>query len=400
MTNFDNINTNCEKYGLDAFNRFFSSKNGFFVLNFNIRSFNANIAEFSSYLSSLAYPPDVIILTETWFSPNYSDSIDGYRGFHCYRDTLTRGGGVSIFVRLELKAHIAEVTSRVTNSIELLVLKLFPPNSQPFYIVGIYRPPNANLVDEFVSEMDDVLEVLNVNDSSIISGDFNIDLSSPRSVDLNFIDLMNCNLFMPLIDHPTRIDHGGRESILEHIWSNILHETYSGVFTDQITDHLITFSFVPCIKIENSPVITEFRDHSEECVEGFERNLSSFLDNFALVTDEHLDEKFTRFNQGLLCLYFDSCPLRTKTISTKKLLKPWISTSILNMINRKHYLFRRYKCGDIAFSVYRNFNSKLTKSLKSAKRNYFLRKFEHAQSDSGLTWKLINGLIGSKHNKN
>ena len=78
--------------------------------------------------------------------------------------------------------------------------------------VGIYRPPNCNLVNEFTTKLDSVLDIVNVNESCIISGDFNIDLSNPRAVDLDFVDLMNCNLFFPLIDHPTRIDHGGRES--------------------------------------------------------------------------------------------------------------------------------------------------------------------------------------------
>ena len=47
----DNITEiqSCNKYSINSFNCEFQNKNDLFIINFNIRSFNSNISEFSTY---------------------------------------------------------------------------------------------------------------------------------------------------------------------------------------------------------------------------------------------------------------------------------------------------------------------------------------------------------------
>jgi hypothetical protein len=49
-------------------------------LHQNIRSFSKNSDEFILYFSQLQLPIDIMILTETWFTGEYTDDIEGYRG--------------------------------------------------------------------------------------------------------------------------------------------------------------------------------------------------------------------------------------------------------------------------------------------------------------------------------
>ena len=93
------INPNsCSYYSIEDFNQKFKPNKKFFLLNFNIRSFNSNFDDFACFVSQLAIQPDAIVLTETWFTGQFSSSITGYTGYHCNRnfDCLNAGGGISI----------------------------------------------------------------------------------------------------------------------------------------------------------------------------------------------------------------------------------------------------------------------------------------------------------------
>ena len=94
----DNGTGSCENYSIETFNDKFVSYNtsqfrinNLFVLNFNIRSFNSNIDQFSNFIDELVIKPQIIILSETWFSRNSKGSINGYTGFDCCRPDRVGG---------------------------------------------------------------------------------------------------------------------------------------------------------------------------------------------------------------------------------------------------------------------------------------------------------------------
>ena len=102
--NFGIISGTCTDSSLEQFNqKFCASNNKLFIINFNIQSFNSKISEFLSFLDELVRFPDVIILTEMWTTGENFAEIEGYTGFHCNRQIERRGGGVSVFVKNDLK---------------------------------------------------------------------------------------------------------------------------------------------------------------------------------------------------------------------------------------------------------------------------------------------------------
>ena len=61
------------------------TKSGLSFLNFNIRSYNANSDELYSIFNSMKSYPDVLTLTETWFTADYTEDLVGYTFYHSVR---------------------------------------------------------------------------------------------------------------------------------------------------------------------------------------------------------------------------------------------------------------------------------------------------------------------------
>ena len=95
------------------------------------------------------------------------------------------------------------------------------------------------------------------------------------------------------------------------------------------------------------------RDHSAS-------NIEDLCNKLGIACNDYFDES-DRNDLNLKCdwllnklnyLYFQSCPLKCKTISVKSLQKTWINAELRHMANYKHRLFKQYKSGNINFDVY------------------------------------------------
>ena len=132
-------------YFIETYNQIFRSKNNLKIFHSNIRSYNANCDHFHSILNSLSSIPDVVCLTETWFN---SDSIDmhgftGFNSYHTIRPNLERGGGVSVFVRNQVKSSKLCEFLICNNTIETCAVKV----SLQFFdliIFSIYKTHSDN----------------------------------------------------------------------------------------------------------------------------------------------------------------------------------------------------------------------------------------------------------------
>jgi len=130
-----------EIYSVESFRDNFNDCNELFIVNFNVRSFNANVDEFIAFVNNLGKIPDIIVLTETWFSDIYSEPLDGYVCFHSFRSNK-RGGGVSVFIRDNMKSvHVVKTIS--SNIIECCILRIFYRNDLIVNLLAIYRPPSG-----------------------------------------------------------------------------------------------------------------------------------------------------------------------------------------------------------------------------------------------------------------
>lgn len=137
------------------------------------------------YLNVLSHTYDVIILTETWLTPEISDNefIDHrYLVFRCDRNrVLTNkkdGGGVLIAVSKELKPTCLSFSPPLTLPEHVLV-KIPSINNAYHLICAVYIPPAA--VDDTYLTFLDSLSILCDDphiDKIILTGDFNLPLIS------------------------------------------------------------------------------------------------------------------------------------------------------------------------------------------------------------------------------
>ena len=394
------INPNsCSYYSIEDFNQKFKPNKKFFLLNFNIRSFNSNFDDFACFVSQLAIQPDAIVLTETWFTGQFSSSITGYTGYHCNRnfDCLKAGGGISIYMRNTVKSKITVETEISSTEIELMHIKMTEDKQKTTHILGIYRPPNTSLIDAYLQKLDEVLERIPVTHRIIISGDLNINGLCFNNPTVNFMDTMKTYNMIPHVLLPTRPNRDGFNATqIDHILSNIPTPIQGGVFDGIfITDHFPNFALIP-LEYSNNKVKKTFRDHSETCINTLIDRITNFVLFFPLLTATlDFNSKFNLFYDEMLRIYKSSCPLRTKTLSINNIQKPWITRNLKIKIARKHYLFKRYKKGVISYTTFNNFKIETEKLLKTAKRDYFFNKFATSNGDSRAMWKITNNLLGN-----
>jgi len=382
---FDNP-SNCYFTEIESLNACF--KSNFVILHFNIRSFTANCDEMFIFLSSLAKPPEVIILTETWFSPGYAHDIDGYRGYHVCRADRT-GGGVSVYVSSSFNSDFDSDYSYIGEFVELCTVAV-QVGGRRLKLVGIYRPPN-NRSQMFIQHMREVCSNL-LSEEVVLIGDINIDITSTSSLANDFVNDCYAASFLPLIMVPTRITDEAATCI-DHIWYNRSSCVESGVIEVNITDHFPIFAAFS-VDQEETYVSKTFRDHSESSLNRLEIEVSELcLGNVFFDNSIEYDDRVRIFSEELFRVYDNCCPLRIKKFSQKRDMKPWITRAMKKCIEYKHVLFRRFRSGEVEFERYNCYKNMLTGVLRRSKRHYYHAKFKSCGSDSKLTWKTINSVL-------
>ena len=391
-------NNNCIGYDINSFNLHVNVE-GLCILNFNIRSFRANIDSFLTYVQQLKIIPDIIVLTETWFSENQIDFIPGYKQYNCCRKDRI-GGGVSIFFRADLKLKSTLMDSNITENAETLTVNLRLNSGLVINIVGIYRPPSSRCYSGFLSEIEQKLESLPRNENNVFIGDFNVDLLSRTNFSLELSEMMKSYYFWQMITVPTHESNQGNGTLIDHIWCNIFNNCESGVFHAGITDHDITFTIIP-MNFETENMCFKFRDHSETCLVNLMENLGLFVSEYEQVgIGMNFCDKISYFYNRLYHVYNVSCPIRVKYLGSNKLNKPWIDSKLLLMIQRKHYLYKRYRTGALEHCFYKSYCNLVANKIKFSKKNYYLNKFNYLNGDARATWKLTNSIIGRKSKNN
>ena len=142
----------------------------------------------------------------------------------------------------------------------------------------MYRHPRQNSAS-FLEYMDKTISKLsNENKELYICGDFNIDLlqNESNTTSLNFLNLLNCNGFLPLILHPSRVVEGNKASLIDNIFSNnVNYEILSGDIYLTLSEHFSQFASINRGKIDVKKIVMFGRDTSKFCAESFRQDVSN-----------------------------------------------------------------------------------------------------------------------------
>jgi len=393
------IDENGGYYSIADFSGRYENKSrcAFTIIHLNIRSYSKNSEEFHILLDTLKMTPDVIVITETWFSSNYSADLFGYRSYHIFRGDR-RGGGVSIYVKNTHVSKLVPQLSFIGENMEICSVKV-STGDDGVIIHGVYRPPDRDLPTFTVGMMNIISRSVRKQHTLVI-GDLNIDMIAPTQTEVELIDAFYTSSFIPLITVPTHVTRN-RASCLDHIWYNQLHEVQAGVFNTDISDHFPIFAIIPLNCNSENFFIKRFRDHSERSIDYLRNEMCMLCDNFLMLLGEDffdVNSAVQLFNDSVYNIYNKCCPIRSKRISYKRFSKPWITDHLKVFINRKHSLYKQYRRGFVTFQVYNNYKNQVTHMLRREKENFFINKFNAKMQDVGETWKIINSLIKNKRN--
>ena len=122
------------------------------------------------------------------------------------------------------------------------------------------------------------------SDNVFTVGGLNINLLDPAAIENDFINNCHSNSLIPPINKPTR-NANNNPSILDHIWSNQLYDTFNGIFLLDITDHYPIFTIVP-INCPQKRIRVKFRDHSRQNIASLRLEVERYDYNHVQITQD------------------------------------------------------------------------------------------------------------------
>ena len=403
FSTFNPIN-DCKYYTVSDFNSVLHNQI-FSVLNFNIRSFNANSLIFESFLQTITLPFDCIILTETWNHHNNFDlcNLDNFNCIHTFR-TSSRGGGVSIFCR-EIYFHIRlDQFCLCEPHIETCAAQIIVKHEK-YFILAVYRPPAGNFA-EFLLSLETILSNISATSKIILAGDFNVNLTDLNNTTVTSLtSALSSFYLLPLISKPTRFPAGtlnSPPSTIDHIWSNAHSNYLSGIINFDGTDHLPTFSIFKGTSNNNNLQNMKKIQIRPYNVENFTKLKSKLLstDWNTLLNFNCAETCFNHFSNILNKIYCDCFPLKTKFLSNKRLEKPWLNSEIKHLIDLKSNYFKNFRLGLISKETNNRTKNYVNNCIRKAKNTYYNHALNFYKNNSKKSWETIRQIIGKKKTRN
>ena len=417
-TNFYSNSFDCEYYTEISFNNMLaeiknrlnfniyndrnSFSNNLSFLHLNIRSIKNKIDNFSNFLGRLNIKFPVIGISETWLDDSFHCvDIPGYNFLHKHRNNRT-DGGVALYLADYLNFKLREDLGFTNNKgAESLFIEINRRNEKNVIVGIVYRPPDQNL-NEFLCDLDIVLNKFsNENKSVFLLGDWNVNIMnhSKHEATSQFLDTLYSKMFFPLISRPTRLT-AHKASLIDNIFTNDpLSHAISGLFLNDISDHLPIFSFVSDkYRVPKAEKYISFRVKNEINVRQFQAELKN-LDWQDVHRSTDSSRAYKIFIEKFTCVYDRCFPMKKVKARKSSIGKPWITNGLLRSIRKKNNLYKRFLNNpnsqiEIKYKQYRN---KLNHSLRIAKRLYFENKIEQHKNDIKSTWKVLNEILNRKN---
>lgn len=253
-------------------------------------------------------------------------------------------------------------------------------------IGAIYRFPNTNIAS-FSDNLRNLIINNNLNKNHIIlGGDFNIDLGQQNCSQVDyFLNSMNSCMLIPTITKPTRVTQTSATT-LDHIWTNITAPLVSGIIYDRTTDHYPTFLIANMDITPPKSKKLSFRLHSESALDNLTEALHNINWDSEFNNTHDINSLANLFLSKTLSLYNLHCPLLTKQVTDKRLNNPWLTSGILNSINKKHEYEKKVRIGLVSKEVAKRYSSMLTSIIRKAKLAYYVNRFNEAKGNMKSMW--------------
>lgn len=348
---------------------------------------------------------DIIILTETWLSPDISDSELGLDYFTIYRldrnfinSSHSRGGGVLIAV----KSAITSSSITLNNSNVEHVFVLLSIDHSSLLIGSTYLPPLSSIL--VIESHLSVIEQLLLNhkpDVVLLLGDYNIpgvswtsdefglsaagDLNTAAALIVDFFSFLNFFQF----NHIANCSG----NILDLVLSNSKALSVDKATTSLITPDIYHPPLLIQYHYSKLPISDTTRSYFDFKA-GDYSSISNFFDSFnweATFSLYSVNDAATVFNDALLNAINQFIP--KKIFRTPKFPR-WVSPSLKSLINKKKYAHKLYKQSNLP-SDYSTFSHLRAKCKQISLMNYrsYINDTERSLSTNpSQFWKFTRDL--------
>ena len=357
----------------------FHSK-GLHFCNLNIRHIVPKVDELRIMMSHVNCP-DIFGMCETFLTNSISDdqiAIDDFEFIRKDRsDTQDKtGGGVILYYRQSINCKRKRELE--VSNIETLWAEITLPNSKPFLVCTLYRPPDSK--SEWIDLFEEELSIAQTTGLElIIMGDFNIDLKINHNRKWqNIIDLFDLTQHVKV---PTRVT-ASSSTIIDHIYtSHPKNITESFVSTCALSDHFpVCFTRKINSKISKlNHITTSYRCFKNFNEEAFISDLASDLNDFSACHSDINDDISNWY--GILVKHLDRhAPFKTKRVKTKH-LPEWYNDEIA-FARKQSDNYKRRK----SWSEFKKYRNKVKKLIRSAKRKCFTDSVTNSK-DTRTIWQ-------------
>ena len=270
-----------------------------------------------------------------------------------------------------------------------------------------YRPPNTSTLD-FIDGYENILKNMtnHKHTNSVIGIDHNLDFIKHNKHNPTQLYLtQNLDYHMvPTITRPTRITHNSATLSDNLFVSQKLQDNYkSSILINDISDHLPCYVILLDVTEHKSSLQTvTFCRFSEKVKLKICENIRK-IDWQTELSNDDVNEAFSKFHSKLTNSIEKFAPLKTKTINPRKQPRAkWLTAGIINSINKNKELYKRSIKSNASLeskNQYTLHNKLLNKIKRHAKLNYYSNKCEEIRKNGSKLWKLINKITNKTRNK-
>ena len=116
-----------------------------------------------------------------------------------------------------------------------------------------------------------------------------------------------------------------------------------------------------------------------------------------LLCEPDADRATSLLHTKILEAYNESCPIKTKTVSVKDQLKPWITNSVKTKIKKRHNYLTLLKKGLISQREYNSYRNYVNSHIRFAKKQYYHNAFQNVKNNIKATWSIINKILAKSN---
>lgn len=340
---------------------------------------------------------DIMAINETWLregEEGRAPAVPGYRLRHVPRPqgVRARGGGVGFYIRRGLTLRVLPHPPHP--SVEQMWLGI-NVNGQKICIGTAYRPPWLN-VDLFIDALSSSLESLAWCNSTILLGDFNINLLNDGDSNCNKLkDFLLCYRMTQHVSVPTHLTSHSA-TLIDLVCTDMKINTIAVHNIQELSNHAFIVCQLNTAKIKIRPLKITRRSIKEINHNLFQTDLELIdWDHISSSTD--VNDMVESLNNALSSLFDLHAPL--KSYFAKYPQYPWITYNIKLMMKRRDEAYNRARSsGEMRHKLYyKELKNVVNVALDNEKKAYF-NQYVNYNNDPRTLWKTIKKNVRIKNN--